>query len=118
MKVVSAVSAVMLLGLSLPAAAQTGEVLFKQRCAMCHQVKGGTAPGVGPDLKGVVGRAAASTGFNYSPALKKASLKWDQKTLDSFLTTPGKLVPGTRMVVSVPDAKQRAAVIAYLATQK
>lgn len=120
MKVVSVVSAIILFGVAMPAQAQgpAGETLFKQRCAMCHQVKGGTTPGVGPDLKGLVGRPAASTGFAYSPALKKSGLKWDQKTLDTFLTAPGKLAPGTRMVVSVPDAQQRSAIIAYLAKQK
>lgn len=99
-------------------AADAGETLFKQRCAMCHKVSPDKAAGIGPNVRGVVGRQAASTAFNYSPALKKANLKWDPKTLDAFLTAPGKVVPGTRMVVSVPDPKQRAAVIAYLSKQK
>lgn len=99
-------------------AADAGETLFKQRCAMCHKVSPDKVAGIGPNVRGVVGRPAASTEFNYSPALKKAKLKWDAKTLDAFLTAPGKVVPGTRMVVSLPDPKQRAAVIAYLSKQK
>lgn len=95
-------------------AAEAGETLFKQRCAMCHKVSPDKVAGIGPNLRGVIGRQAAGTTFNYSPALKKAMLTWDLKTLDTFLTAPGKVVPGTRMVVSVPDPKQRAALIAYL----
>lgn len=99
-------------------AADAGETLFKQRCALCHKVSPDNAAGVGPNLRGVVNRPAAATKFNYSTALKNAKLKWDPKTLDTFLTAPGKLVPGTRMVVSVPDPKQRAALIAYMAKLK
>lgn len=104
--------------LSAPAMAQDGGALFKQRCMMCHSVTPGAKPGMGPNLAGVGGRAAASTDFKYSPALKASKLKWDTATLDKFLSGPGKLVPGTRMVISVPDAKQRAALVAYLATLK
>lgn len=99
-------------------AADAGETLFTQRCAMCHKVSPDKAAGVGPNLRGVVGRQAAATPFNYSAALKKAKLKWDAKTLDAFLTAPGKVVPGTRMVVSVPDPKQRAALIGYMSKLK
>ena len=38
--------------------------------------------------------------------------------LDKFLTAPGKLVPGTRMVIAVTDAGQRKALVAWLAKQK
>lgn len=102
----------------VPAAAQDGAALFKQRCTMCHTVTPGAKPGMGPNLAGVVGRPAAATEFLYSPALKSAKLKWDKATLDKFLAGPSKLVPGTRMVISVADAQQRAALIAYLSTLK
>lgn len=108
------------LALAAPAQAQdaaAGGTLFKGRCMMCHTIKPGPA-GMGPNLFGVVGRPAASTEFAYSPALKKSGLTWDKATLDKFLTSPGKLVPGTRMVFPIPDNKQRADVIAYLASLK
>lgn len=107
-----------LAAISTPAIAQDGAALFKQRCTMCHTVTPGAKPGMGPNLSGVVGRPAASTEFLYSPALKGAKLKWDKATLDKFLSGPSKLVPGTRMVISVADAQQRAALIAYLSTLK
>jgi cytochrome c len=105
---------------AVPAMAQDadGGALFKQRCQMCHTVDAGKPAGLAPNLAGVVGRKAASTAFNYSPALKASGLTWSKATLDSFLTAPMKLVPGTRMVIAIPDPQQRAAVIAYLASTK
>jgi cytochrome c len=118
-RIIPTITAISLLSaMAFPAMAQDGGALFKQRCMMCHSVTPGAKPGMGPNLAGVGGRTAASTSFAYSPALKASKLKWDSATLDKFLSGPGKLVPGTRMVISVPDAKQRAALVAYLATLK
>ncbi len=63
-----------------------------------------------------IGRRAGSVpGFDYSPAMKKSKLVWDGKTLDRFLANPMKVVPGTSMTYAgVPDAKDRADLIAYL----
>ena len=104
-----------------PALAQdaaAGGAFFKQRCSTCHTVTPGQAPSLAPNLYGVVGRKAASTTFNYSTALKASGLAWDAPTLDKFLTSPMKLVPGTRMLIPVTDPKQRADLIAYLASLK
>lgn len=61
------------------------------------------------------GRAAAQAkGFAYSDALKASRLVWTEEALDRWLTDPEKTVPGQRMGVSVPDAKERADLIAYL----
>lgn len=106
--------------LSAPTAAfADGAGTFASKCQICHSVAVKAPALLAPNLRGVVGRKAASTGFaNYSPALKKSGLTWTPETLDKFLTAPGKLVPGTRMVIMVPDAKQRGELIAWLATQK
>ncbi|MET0238765.1 MAG: c-type cytochrome [Sphingobium sp.] len=107
--------------LPLPAFAQdaaAGGALFKGRCQACHVVTAGQKPTLGPNLSGLAGRKAGSTAFNYSPALKASGLKWDKPTLDRFLTAPMKAVPGTRMVIAVPDAKQRADIVAYLSSLK
>lgn len=105
---------------ALPAAAYAdGAATFAGKCQICHSVAAKAPALLAPNLRGVVGRKAASTTFaNYSPALKKSGLTWTKDNLDKFLTAPGKLVPGTRMVVMVPDAKQRAELIGWLATQK
>jgi cytochrome c len=85
------------------------------QCRACHTVEKGGRNGIGPNLNGVFTRPAASVpGYTYSPALKKAGLKWDDKTLSTFLAGPQKLVPGTRMPIGVADPAKRAAIIAYL----
>lgn len=89
-----------------------GEEVYA-RCLACHAL---ASDRVGPRHCGVVGRRAGSVpGFDYSPAMKKSKLTWDGKTLDRFLANPMKVVPGTSMTYAgVPDAKDRADLIAYL----
>ena len=100
------------------APAPNGSMIFRQRCQMCHVTVPKQKAGLGPNLAGVLGRKAASTEFLYSPALKGAALKWDKPTLDKFLAGPTKMVPGTRMVITVGNPADRAALIDYLATLK
>ncbi len=95
-------------------AAPAGAALFKQRCQSCHSVAPGAPSQIGPNLAGVVGRKAGATGFRYSPALKAANLTWTRENLDRFLTGPTRMVPGTRMVISVTDAGQRAELVKFL----
>ncbi|MNM73414.1 Cytochrome c2 precursor [compost metagenome] len=98
-----------------PAApAISGEQAFAM-CAACHG-RDATAPQrMGPNLHNLLGRKAGSNpGFNYSPALKASGIIWDAKQLDAYLTAPSKLVPGTRMVIAVPDPARRQALIEYL----
>ena len=112
------------LAAALPATALAqpapGASLFASKCQICHSVAAKGAPALlAPNLRGVVGRKAAAGAFpSYSAALKKSGLTWSKDTLDTFLAAPGKMVPGTRMVIAVPDAKQRADIIAWLATQR
>ncbi len=73
---------------------------------------------MGPRHCGLVGRrAGAIEGFDYSPAMKRSKLVWDQKTLDRFLANPLKVVPGTTMTYAgIADPRERADLIAYLRT--
>ena len=95
-----------------------GEALFRQKCQACHSVVAGRPAGVGPNLRGVVGRKASAATFNYSNALKQSKITWTQANLDRYLSGPTKMVPGTRMVISVTDAAQRKALIEYLSQTK
>jgi cytochrome c len=95
-----------------------GEQLFRQRCQSCHTVTTGAAGTIGPNLRGVVGRKAAATKFHYSSALTSAKLTWTPQNLDRFLSGPAMMVPGTRMVVTIADPKQRADLITYLSSQR
>ena len=95
-----------------------GKLLFL-RCAACHAVSALAPRKIGPHLQGIVGRASGSAaGFPYSPAMQNAKLRWDEATLDRWLTRPAAVVPGTAMVFAgVPDANDRRAIIAYLKHQ-
>ena len=89
-----------------------GKVLYESRCGACHSLD---ANRVGPAHRGVYGRhVGTAPGFDYSPSLKNAQIVWNGATLDAWRTDPEKLIPGQRMNYSVPDAKDRADVIAYL----
>ncbi|MBW9051035.1 c-type cytochrome [Rhizobium mesosinicum] len=92
--------------------AEKGQNVFK-RCAACHANNDQNR--VGPGLGGVVGRKAGTApDYKYSPALASSNLTWDEQTLDAFLENPKKLVPGTRMTISVPKPEDRENVISYL----
>lgn len=86
-------------------------------CSGCHSIVAGKM-GIGPSLRGVVGRKAGSlAGFAYSAAMQNSRLVWTPETLDSWLSGPMTMVPGTKMSFGgYADPKQRQAVIAYLKT--
>jgi cytochrome c len=90
-----------------------GERLYLARCGGCHSIDDN---GAGPRHRGLFGRVAGTQpGFEYSPALKRSKLRWTDEALDRWLTNPTALVPGNKMVVQlVPDASDRADVLAYL----
>ena len=86
------------------------------QCAVCHSVDGTNC--TGPTLKGIIGRISGTVaGFRYSRAMKSAAITWDEAALDRYLSNPQDAVPGNIMPFSgVPDAAQRAELIAYLKT--
>ena len=105
-----------LAGLALTAQAAPDAVRGEQlyaRCMACHAL---AYDRVGPRHCGLLGRRAGSVpGFDYSPAMKKSKLVWDEKTLNRFLAKPMAVVPGTAMTYDgVPDAQDRSDLIAYL----
>jgi len=97
--------------------AAAGKAVFAQ-CTACHSTDGSN--GVGPSLQGVVGRKAGTfPGFRFSRAMKAATIGWDVATLEGYIADPQKTVPGNVMPFSgIPEAKQRADLIAYLQTLK
>jgi cytochrome c len=92
--------------------AERGRSLYQSRCTACHSIE---YNGVGPAHQGVYGRKAGSApDYAYSEALKRSDVVWNDGTLNKWLTNPEKFIPGQKMGFSVPNAKERADLIAYL----
>jgi cytochrome c len=89
-----------------------GEEIYA-RCGACHALE---TDRTGPRHCGLFGRRAGSVkGFAYSDAMKRSGIVWDARTLDWFLASPTRAVPGTAMgYAGIDDAQERADLIAYL----
>jgi len=98
---------------------KNGAFLF-QRCASCHAVGPYARAGFGPQLQAVTGRkAAATTDYKYSDAMRKSGLVWDEKTLAAFMRAPHDVVPGTSMRFwGIKDEQQIADLLSYIRTLK
>ena len=111
----------LLASLSLPALAdgdvEKGKAVFN-KCKACHENEKGVNK-VGPTLKGVVGRKAASVpDYKYSEAMTAkgaAGVVWDEATLATYLPDPKAFVPKTKMAFpGLKKPEDVANVIAYL----
>jgi len=92
--------------------AKAGEAIYS-RCVACHAL---AHDRTGPRHCGLFGRRAGSVpGFEYSDAMKRSKIVWNEGTLERFLSNPLAAVPGTSMgYAGVTDRKERADLIAYL----
>lgn len=105
---------------SLPAPYNTADLANGQSkfamCRSCHTLAEGGPDMSGPNLHGLFGHKAGAHGeFNHSEALKASGITWDAASLDAWLESPRKLVPGTKMAFAgMKDAKDRADLIGYL----
>jgi|SRR5437762_13797117 len=89
-----------------------GKAIYESLCTACHSLD---YNGVGPAHRGVFGRKAGSAAaYSYSDAVKSSAIVWTDQTLGQWLANPEKLIPGQKMGFSVPNAQERADVIAYL----
>lgn len=96
-----------------------GKRVFGQ-CSICHSVEKEVPPTAGPNLYGVLGRAAASApGFSYSKALRESGKIWTAQELEHFLEQPMSAIPGTTMAFAgLKKPAERAAVVCYLGQNK
>lgn len=93
-----------------------GKEVF-QKCGACHSITAGGANGIGPNLSKIVGDDVGKGrgGFAFSDALGKKGGKWDEATLDKWLTNPRAFADGTKMTFAgLENPQDRADVIAYL----
>lgn len=102
--------------LALPPGDPVPGARIYERCIACHAID---RDRTGPRHAGLLGRpAGAIENFPYSAAMKKAGaagLVWSDESLDKFLESPTKFLPGTRMgYAGVKDDQERADLIAYL----
>lgn len=92
---------------------QDGQALFQRHCSGCHPLDDDHED---PRL---LGRGGKNSGhgqklFQYSEALKNAKHRWDEGTLDKWLTDTKSVVPDNGMSFRVPKQEKRAAIISYL----
>jgi cytochrome c len=105
--------------------AEKGKAAFA-KCGICHQVGPGAKTLVGPELNGIVGRKAASVAdyAMYSAGMKKLGADgwvWTEENIDKWIADPKAMIADSPMALAfpgVPDAGERADIIAYLKTQQ
>lgn len=91
-----------------------GQALYQAWCTRCHALD---SHGIGPAHRGVFGRLAGrAPGYEYSTGLKRANFRWNARTLDRWLADPDAFVTWQQMEFRVPEAGDRADLIAYLRT--
>lgn len=118
-------AALMGLALCAPALAEGDAIKGKTayvKCVVCHQVGPNAQNTVGPELNNILGRKAASvSGFAY-PGIKKLGdegFVWSEENLDKFIANPKAMLadsPMAQLFTGIPDAQERADIIAYLKT--
>ncbi|MDN3453147.1 MULTISPECIES: c-type cytochrome [unclassified Psychrobacter] len=97
--------------------ADNGSIIYKDACGQCHQRNAGLNK-KGPQLMNIYGAPAAQLkDYTYSKGLSASGWVWDAETLDPYIADAQKTMPDSKMLSDpMPDAKERADIIAYLST--
>ncbi|MCG3858508.1 c-type cytochrome [Psychrobacter sp. Ps2] len=97
--------------------ADNGSIIYKDACGQCHQRNAGLNK-KGPQLMNIYGAPAAELkDYTYSQGLEDSGWVWDAETLDPYIADAQKAMPDSKMLSDpMPDAKERADIIAYLST--
>jgi len=88
-------------------------------CASCHTLSQGGPAMTGPNLWHILGeKAGVREGYTFSDPMKAAGFSWDAAHMDTWITDPKAMIPGTKMTFpGVKEAKDRTDVIAYVMVQ-
>ncbi|MGO1400254.1 MAG: c-type cytochrome [Moraxellaceae bacterium] len=94
-----------------------GAIIYQDACGQCHQLNAGLNK-KGPQLMNIYGAPAAELeDYAYSAGLQDSGWVWDAETLDPYIADAQKIMPDSKMLSNpMPDATERADVIAYLST--
>lgn len=97
---------------------EAGKAQFN-KCKACHQMGPDAKNSLGPQLNGIVGRAAGTAeGFAYSEAVKKKGAEgftWTDENLLAWIQGDDKVIPGNKMIFpGIKDEDEAKNVIAYI----
>ena len=101
--------------IAYPTAEITAGAEVFRKCIACHS-EDPTRKTFGPQLKGVYGRKAGTyPGFEYSEALARSGIVWDDNYLREWMAGNTQIVIGTRMRhVKVTDLADQDHLLAYI----
>ena len=115
-----AIAALTLTALSSRATAEPGDAASGERlyraCVACHSLEPNRNM-TGPSPTEIWNRKSGSLASfpRYSPALKSASIVWNDDTLEEWIKDPQHFIPGNTMTFpGMKDARQRADLLAFL----
>ena len=98
---------------------ENGQKVAK-KCLQCHTFEQGGKAKTGPNLWGIIEKAVGTVeGYAYSKAMKTHGGKWTHATLNEYLYSPRKSVPGTKMsFAGLKKTQDRADLITYIESLK
>lgn len=107
-------------GATVPAAAANeGQLAFNSHCRTCHSTNEGDHR-QGPSLHGIFGAKSGSSDYgNFSDALARGAVTWDEETLDRFIANPDQVVPGNAMkpYSGIADESERRKIVEFLKSE-
>ena len=85
-------------------------------CQGCHTIAPGGVHGVGPNLYGIVGMAAATQpDFTYSAVLESSEIIWNRGSLTAWILQAESMVPGTWMAYNnILSAEEVPKLVSYI----